>query len=270
MTGPAGWLDGKVAVITGAGTGIGAAVAARFVAEGSAVVLVGRRPAPLHDVAAALGDRALASPADAADPAEMGAVVEAGTARFGTVDILVANAGGHGAGTAADVADDAWAQSFRANVTTCLVAARACLPGLVERRGCIVVVSSIAGLAASPESVGYVTAKHGLIGLARSMARDFGPRGVRVNTVCPGWVTTPLADEEMDQLAALRGLAGREAAYALATAQVPLRRPASPEEVASVVAFLASGHASAVTGALLTVDCGATAVDLPTTAFDAP
>ena len=83
MTGPAGWLDGKVAVITGAGTGIGAAVAARFVAEGSAVVLVGRRPAPLHDVATALGDRALASPADAADPAEMGAVVEAATARFG-------------------------------------------------------------------------------------------------------------------------------------------------------------------------------------------
>jgi meso-butanediol dehydrogenase / (S,S)-butanediol dehydrogenase / diacetyl reductase len=134
----------------------------------------------------------------------------------------------------------------------------------------VVVVSSIAGLAASPESVGYVTAKHGLIGLARSMARDFGPRGVRVNTVCPGWVRTPMADEEMDQLAALRGLAGRDAAYALATAQVPLRRPAAPEEVASVIAFLASRHASAVTGAVLTVDCGSTAVDLPTVAFDPP
>jgi meso-butanediol dehydrogenase/(S,S)-butanediol dehydrogenase/diacetyl reductase len=269
MTGSAGWLDGRVAVVTGAGTGIGAAVAARFVAEGSAVVLVGRRPAPLHDVAAELGDRALAVPADAADAAEMSAVVEAATARFGTVEILVANAGGHGLGTAADVPDDVWSESIRANVTTCLVSARACLPGLIERRGSIVVVSSIAGLAAAPESVGYVTAKHGLIGLARSMARDFGPRGVRVNTVCPGWVRTPMADEEMDQLAALRQLADRDAAYALATAQVPLRRPADPQEIASVVAFLASGHASAVTGALLTVDCGATAVDLPTTAFDA-
>ena len=130
------------------------------------------------------------------------------------------------------------------------------------------VISSIAGLAAAPESVGYVTAKHGLIGLARSMARDFGPSGVRVNTVCPGWVRTPMADQEMDQLAVLHGLAGREAAYALATSQVPLRKPAEPEEVAAVVAFLASAQASAVTGAVITADGGATAVDLPTTGFD--
>jgi meso-butanediol dehydrogenase / (S,S)-butanediol dehydrogenase / diacetyl reductase len=270
MNGPADWLDGQVAVITGAGTGIGAAIAARFVAEGGAVVLTGRRPGPLREVAAGLGERAIAIPADAAAPSDMAGVVAAAVAEFGGVDILVANAGGAGGGTAADVADEAWSAGIRANLTTCLVSARACLPELIRRRGCAVVVSSIAGLAASPESVGYVTAKHGLIGLARSMARDFGPRGVRVNTVCPGWVRTPMADDEMDDLAALRGLAGRDAAYALATAQVPLRRPAEPGEVASVVAFLASRHASAVTGAVITVDCGSTAVDLPTIAFDVP
>jgi meso-butanediol dehydrogenase / (S,S)-butanediol dehydrogenase / diacetyl reductase len=108
--------------------------------------------------------------------------------------------------------------------------ARACLPDLIGRQGSIVVMSSIAGLAAAPESVGYVTAKHALIGLARSMARDYGPKGVRVNAVCPGWVRTPMADAEMDQLAQLRGLPSRDAAYQLATALVPLRRPATLEK----------------------------------------
>jgi meso-butanediol dehydrogenase / (S,S)-butanediol dehydrogenase / diacetyl reductase len=264
-----GRLAGLAAVVTGAGSGIGASTARRLAADGAAVVLTGRRPEPLRTLAADLGgDVALAVQADAASADDMAQVIAAAHARFGAIGILVANAGGHGLGTAADVTDAAWADSLRANMSTCLVSARACLPDLIGSRGSIVVVSSIAGLAAAPESVGYVSAKHGLIGLARSMARDFGPQGVRVNVVCPGWVRTPMADGEMDQLMRLHGLADRDAAYALATSQVPLRRPAEPAEVAAVISFLASAEASGVTGAVMTVDCGSTAVDLPTTAYD--
>jgi meso-butanediol dehydrogenase / (S,S)-butanediol dehydrogenase / diacetyl reductase len=261
-------LAGQVALVTGGGTGIGAATARRLAADGARVAVTGRRLEPLAEVADAIGDRAFPLAADAASADDMAMVIDQVSGRFGPVSILVANAGGEGGGTAAGVTDAAWQRSMRANLDTCLVTARACLPGLIATRGSAVVVSSLAGLAASPESVGYVTAKHALIGLTRSMARDFGPRGVRVNAVCPGWIRTPMADGEMDQLATLRGLPDREAAYRLATSQVPLRRPCTPGEVASVIAFLVSDDASAVTGAILPVDAGATAVDLPTTAFD--
>ena len=267
-TAPGGRLVRQVALVTGGGTGIGAATARRLAAEGACVAVIGRRPGPLEEVAAAIGDRALPVPADAASPDDMAVAIEQVRARFGPVSILVANAGGEGGGTAAEVTDAAWRRSMRANLDTCLVTARACLPGLITTSGSAVVVSSLAGLAASPESVGYVTAKHALIGLTRSMARDFGPRGVRVNAVCPGWIRTPMADAEMDQLARLRRLPDRGAAYQLATSQVPLRRPCTADEVASVIAFLASSDASAVTGTVLPVDAGATAVDLPTTAYD--
>ena len=98
---------------------------------------------------------------------------------------------------------------------------------------------------------GYTVGKHALIGLTRTLARDYGKHGVRVNAVCPGWVQTPMADEEMDEFAAHAGLDSREEAYAAVTADVPLRRPARPAEIASVVRFLGSGESSYITGAVL-------------------
>lgn len=259
-------VDGKVVVVTGGGTGIGAAVAERFAAEGAHVAVLGRRREPLERVADAVG--ALPVVADAADSTSARAAARTVLERFGRIDVLVANAGGHGFSSVLDTDDAAWEAALRANLTTAFTTARECLPALVEARGSIVVVSSLAGLFAGPSVAGYTVGKHALVGLTRTLARDYGARGVRVNAVCPGWVRTPMADAEMDELAERAGLTSRAEGYATVTRDVPLGRPAEPAEIASVVRFLGSAESSYVTGAVLVVDGGAHVVDVPTIAFE--
>ncbi|GAA1238442.1 NAD(P)-dependent dehydrogenase (short-subunit alcohol dehydrogenase family) [Microbacterium phyllosphaerae] len=259
-------VAGRVIVITGGGTGIGAAIAERYAAEGAHVVVVGRRIGPLRAVEAAVGAHPIV--ADAADTASAKAAVAEVLATFGRLDVLVANAGGHGFSPVADTDDDGWDAAIRANLTTAFVMAREALPALIEAKGQIVIVSSLAGLFAGPSVAGYTVGKHALIGLTRTLARDYGRQGVRVNAVCPGWVQTPMADDEMDEFATHAELGSREEAYATVTADVPLRRPAQPAEIASVVRFLGSGESSYVTGAVIVADGGSHVVDVPTIAFD--
>ncbi|WP_375175023.1 SDR family NAD(P)-dependent oxidoreductase [Pseudooceanicola sp.] len=256
---------GKTAIITGAGTGIGAAIAERFAQEGGHVILTGRRPEPIEAVAARCGGLAVAG--DASETAHMEALVTLARDRFGGLDVMVCNAGGFGFGTLAETGEEDWSQAVQANLTTAYAAARAAMPALVERRGNVLMMASIAGLAAGPEACGYVTMKHGLLGLSKSIARDFGPQGVRCNAICPGWVRTEMADMEMDELMTRKGLASIEEAYALVTRDVPLRQPAEGADVAAAAAFLCSDEAKMITGSILTVDGGATIVDVPTLAF---
>ena len=255
----------KVAVVTGGGTGIGAAIAKRLIAEGARVILTGRRAEVLIATAAPLG--ALHFAADAADAAQMQALAAFALAQVGGIDILVANAGAHGFSPLGSTTDADWVASTEGNLNTAFVAIRELLPALLSQQGNVIVVSSLAGLFAGPEAVGYVTMKHALIGLVKSLARDYGPQGLRANAICPGWVRTPMADEEMEVLRKRHGLADIAAAYNLATRHVPLRRPAEPAEIAAAVAFLASSDASMVNGVALPVDGGSTVVDLPTIGF---
>ncbi|GAB3742387.1 SDR family oxidoreductase [Amycolatopsis oliviviridis] len=257
----------KVVAITGGGTGIGAAVARRYADEGAQVVVLGRRLEPLEKVAAETGAHVIACDASDREAAESAAAEIVG--KFGRIDVVVANAGGHGLSSVTDTGDEEWELALRSNLSSAFVFCRATLPTLVETGGQVVIVSSLAGLFAGPNVAGYTVAKHALIGLTRSIARDYGPKGVRANAVCPGWVRTPMADGEMDQFAEAAGFdGGHDEGYRRVTAEVPLRRPAEPEEIASIVRFLGSSESSYITGAVIVADGGAHAVDLPTLAFE--
>lgn len=255
----------QTVVISGGGTGIGAATAERFAADGANVVLLGRRKEPL----AAVADRiqAVAHPTDVADPAQLCRTIEQIVERFGTIDSVVAAAGGHGPSTAGQTTDDEWTGSITANVSTAFTFVRAALPHLISSRGSIVLVSSLASHFAGPSVAGYTVGKHAMHGLMKSLARDYGKYGVRANAVSPGWVRTPMADGEMDEFIAHSDVDTRDAAYQRVTSDVPLGRPADPTEVASVIRFLASAEASIITGTTVLADGGAHIVDVPTIEF---
>ncbi len=258
-------LEGKVALISGGGTGIGAATARLFAAEGAKVVVTGRRPQPIEAVATEVAGLAVAG--DTSDPAHAAEAVAAAVTTFGGLDVVVANAGVGFGGSVGDVSDEHWQRTLDVNLTGPMVLTRAALPAMLERGGgSVVLVSSVNGLVATTDSAAYGTSKAGMIGLARSIAVDYGPRGIRANALCPGWVVTPMADEEMETMGATRGI-GRREAYDLATSEVPLRRPATAQEIASCCLFLASDESSIVTGAVLVADGGGLAVALDSVAF---
>lgn len=258
-------LEGKVAIVSGGGTGIGAATARLFAREGAKVLVTGRRPEPLEAVADEIGGRAV--PGDAADPAHAEAVVALAKEAFGGLDVVIANAGLGFGGAAADVDDERWQRTLDVNLSGEFRLSRAAIPALVERGGgSIVLVSSVSGLVSGTDGAAYVTSKAALLGLARSIAVDYGPRGIRANTLCPGWVVTPMGDRAMGTLVTERGISLDEA-YRLVTQHIPLRRPATADEIAACCLFLASDDSSIVTGTTLVADGGGLAVDLTEVAY---
>jgi NAD(P)-dependent dehydrogenase (short-subunit alcohol dehydrogenase family) len=254
----------RVALVTGGGTGIGAAIARRLAADGYTVTLTGRRRGPIEKVAAEIDGHAVVADTRAAADADR--AVRETVDRDGGLDALVCNAGIGGGGSLRDLDPATWDDVLRTNLTGAFLMCRAAIDHLAERRGAIVTVSSAAGLRASPESLAYCSSKAALQMLTQCLAVDHGPEGVRVNCVAPGWVRTPMADGEMETLGERLGL-GRDGAYDACTADIPLRRAATAEEVAGTVAWLLSDDASYVNGAILPVDGGHTPVDVATVTF---
>ena len=259
-------LEGKAALITGGGTGIGAAVARRFAASGAAVAITGRRREPIAGVAAELD--CLAIKADTADADDCVAAVAQTVAEFGGLDILVANAGIlSAAGSVTTLDESDWQGVMDVNVTGVMQIARAAIPAMTDRGGgAIVSISSVAGIRSSKGFADYITSKHALIGLTKTLACDYGAQGIRANTLCPGWVKTPMSDMPVESLAEREHLTPDQARAAM-TRYTPLQRMGEPEEIAACVEFLASDDASFVTGATLVADGGGHIVDIGTLAF---
>jgi NAD(P)-dependent dehydrogenase (short-subunit alcohol dehydrogenase family) len=237
-------FDGKTALVTGGGTGIGKAIAASLAREGARVALAGRRREPLGDVALELGGVAIAG--DIGLAADRRRIVGEAVRALGHLDILVNNAGAFLAKPLVETTDEEIETVFRTNLTGLIALTREALPHILAARGAIVSVSSVVSTGVMTGTSIYSSSKAALDHFTRLLAAEVGPAGVRVNAVAPGLTDTDMA----------ASLLADAATVAATTAQTPLRRIGGVEDIARVVAFLASSDAAWVTGQVLQASGG--------------
>ena len=248
-----GEQQGAVALVTGASSGIGAAIARRFAAAGYRVLATGRSELRLEALGAEFPgiERVVA---DLGSVTECERVVTHCVERLGRLDVLVNNAGIYHRRTAEMTTDDEWRQTLAVNLDAPFYLSRAALPHLREWRGCIINIASDWGLKGGREAAAYCASKGGLVLMTRAMALDHAREGIRVNAICPGDVDTPMLEQE----AAVDGLDHAEALRRYGR-QSPTGRVSSADEVAALAVFLASPDAAQVTGAAIPIDGGNTA-----------
>lgn len=245
-------FGGKVAVVTAAASGIGAATAARLAREGAFVYLSDLNAEGLAQQAKALSDvseRIATVVTDVTNPEQLSHLVETAARDRGRLDILINNAGMGSFGRVTEVAPGDWHRVFAICVDSIYYASRAALPHLAQTRGNIVNTASISGLLGDYGFAAYNAAKGAVVNLTRNMALDYGREQIRINAVCPGLISTPLSLK----------LRVNDAVMAEYDRLIPLGRPGQPEEIANAIAFLASDDASYVTGVNFAVDGGVTA-----------
>ena len=258
-------LAGKSAVVTGSTSGIGLGIAKAFAAQGANVLLNGFGDAKeIESLRAGLasehGVKVAYSPADMTKPVEIAAMCEKAKAEFGGIDILVNNAGIQHVAPVDEFPIDKWDAIIAINLSSVFHATRAALPMMKAKKwGRVINIASAHGLVASPFKSAYVAAKHGVLGFTKSLALEVAEQGITANSICPGYVLTPLVEKQIDDQAKVHGIPRENVIRDVILAPQPNKQFVKIEEVASLALYLASDAAQAVTGAAFSIDGGWTA-----------
>ena len=258
-------LKGKSALVTGSTSGIGQAIAKALAGQGANVMLNGFGEAAAIERERAgfekeFGDKVRYSGADMTKPAEIAAMVKQAEQEFGALDILVNNAGIQHVARIEDFPVEKWDAVIAINLSSSVHTIRAAVPGMKARKfGRIINIASAHGLVASAEKAAYVAAKHGIVGLTKVVAIETANAGITCNAICPGWVLTPLVQQQIEARAKASGKSVDEEKIALLSEKQPMHQFSTPEGIGALAVFLASDAAHTITGSSYSIDGGWTA-----------
>jgi 3-hydroxybutyrate dehydrogenase len=258
-------LKGKSVVVTGSTSGIGLAIARAFAKEGANLTLNGFGEAAAIEKERAgiekeFGVRAIYSPADMTKPDQIADMIKTSEKTFGSVDVLINNAGIQFVAKVEDFPIEKWDAVIATNLSAAFHTSRVALPGMKSRKwGRIINIASAHGLVASAEKAAYVAAKHGIIGLSKVIAIEAANDGVTCNAICPGWVLTPLVQQQIEARAKTEGKTVEQAKNELLAEKQPMLQFSTPENVGALAVFLAGDAAATITGSSYSIDGGWTA-----------
>ena len=256
-------LEGKVAVVTGAGSGIGLAVAEGLAQAGAAVVVADvDREGGARAVWEIGGQGGVARfhPTDVQQVPDVRGLMAQALEWFGRLDILVNNAGLQHVAPIIEFPEERWNALIGTMLTGSFLCTKYAMPAMIERNwGRIINIDSIHGKVASPFKVAYVSAKFGILGLTRVTALEGAPHGITANAICPSYVRTPLVDKQIARQAEVHGLSEQDVIEQIMLADAPIKRILEPSEIADLAVFLCSESASGITGSDIAIDCGWTA-----------